>query len=128
RTAPTPFDDATCAKWATAKERRADYETWWHGKRLAFHQHILARLRQADPDQRLWYYNWDPDGWKLGESFRSAQDYTDWYDRTRSHLYYERRAAHQRRHSDQDYLDMLLAGPYGGQPHHQVRTELYRDQ
>jgi hypothetical protein len=114
-------DDVALAKWA-AKDVKDAYETWWHGKRRDFHAALAEMLRRQRPDLKLLYYNWDSDNWNLGVYPKKAQDYTDYYDVSRSPQYYQRAAAYQRGITPETYVEYITGM---GQAHHQVRAPLY---
>ena len=120
-------DARRLAKWASSGEIGKNYRRWWHQKRLDFHKKVRDRLRSYRPDLKLYYYNWDPDGWNLGPSLGAGngpQDWTDYYDRNRSHLFYARKVEARKKLSDQDYVKMLSGF---GKPHQVPLMDLYRD-
>jgi hypothetical protein len=108
------------------------YDDWWHAKRRDFHVKLRDRLRTYRPDLKLLYYNWDPDGWSLGKSGLpdSPAEWTMFYNVRTSRQYYDRQIA-ELVEKKPDYLGLFLAGAkqktYGGQPHHVLRTEYYKD-
>ena len=124
---PPKKDAKSLARWASTGEIGEKCRLWWHGKRLEFHQKIRDRLRSYAPHLKLFYYNWDPDGWHLNPSphaRNAAQDWTDYYDVERAHLYYARKAAVRKGCRDRDYVEML---PRLGAPHRVPMMALYRD-
>ncbi|MGD0090059.1 MAG: hypothetical protein ABSE73_09075 [Planctomycetota bacterium] len=115
--------DIALFKKETGATDLAGYEAWWHKKRLEFHLKIRDKLRSYRPDMKLYYYNWDGDGWSLGDYFNSARDWTDFYDVHKARSYYERTQAARLRWKPEDYLNMLKRG-HG---HNRPLMELYRD-
>lgn len=55
-----PGSDAQWRAWAVG-EGKAQYDTWWHGKRAAFHAKLAELLRSYNPNFTLYYFNWDAD-------------------------------------------------------------------
>jgi hypothetical protein len=126
-----PEGDATAiARWA-AHDLAKEYHDWWHRKRRDFHVAIRDHLRSFRPDLKLYYYNWDPDGWSLAtgnNQHNTPQDWTDLYNVNRTRDWYNRKIAAQKALTDQDYLARLRGGhPMTDQPHKQMRPELYRE-
>ncbi len=122
--------DKDAAVWATSAAVKDAYETWWHRTRLAFHHQLVDRLRGARPDLRLWYYNWDPDGWNLGSMKNTPEDWVDYYSKDQCIRWYDKLVTYKRSLTSDDFLGQLKAGAaqgnYGGQPHHEMRMDLYR--
>jgi hypothetical protein len=124
-------DAAAIAKWAS-QTVAADYETWWHAKRRDFHVRVRDLLRSYRPDLKLYYYNWDPDGWNLqpgDNAFNTAQDWTDRYNVHASRKVYERRLKSIKNLGPEDYLRTFVEGRHGlvNEPHKRLRPALYRD-
>ncbi len=122
--------DKEAAAFATSAPVKAAYETWWHTIRLDFQRKLVETLRASRPDLRLWYYNWDPDGWHLGAMKNTPEDWVDYYSKNQSARWYEKVCATKRALTAEDYLRLLKAGAaeghYGGRPHHEMRMDLYR--
>ena len=115
--------DIAMYRQETGTSDLAGYEAWWHKKRLEFHVKVRDRLRSYRPDMKLVYYNWDPDGWSLGDMVNTPQDWTDYYDVHRAQFRYQKfKAAHTAREPS-GYLD-LLKGMTG---HKRAMMELYRN-
>ncbi len=123
-------DAAAVAKWASSTVEK-DYHTWWHGKRAAFHKRMVDLLRSYRPDLRLYYYNWDPDGWSLadGAGNNTKEDWSDQYNVDRARLYYDRKIAAQKKLTDTDYLQRFTEGraPHTNDQHKRFRPEFYKD-
>ncbi len=124
-------DAAAIAKWAS-QTVAADYETWWHAKRRDFHVRVRDLLRSYRPDLKLYYYNWDPDGWNLqpgDNAFNTAQDWTDRYNVHASRKVYERRLESIKKLGPEDYLRTFVEGRHAlvNEPHKRLRPALYRD-
>ncbi len=123
-TAPAKADAAALAKWASSTVAAA-YHAWWHGKRRDFHAAVTAHLQAARPDLRLFYYNWDPDGWNLGlnnNAVNKPQDWTDYYDVAKAPAFLRRRALERAAFSDADYVRMVSTF---GEPHLNFLAPLY---
>lgn len=123
-------DAAAIAKWAS-KTKSKEYHEWWQQKRRDFHVKIRDLLRSYRSDLKLYYYNWDPDGWSLAtdnNSANSAQDWSDLYNVNKAREWYLRKIKEQQKLTEQDYLQRLRGGHrMTDEPHKQVRPELYRD-
>ncbi|OGV37478.1 MAG: hypothetical protein A2X48_19180 [Lentisphaerae bacterium GWF2_49_21] len=115
------------SEWAAKGEIAKRYQDWWHKKRLEFHKKIIAKLQAIRPDLKLFYYNWDEDGWNLGLSNNATnkpQDWTDMYDVNKSAEFHGKRSELRKQYKDADYLDMLKKMPL---QHDKVQMELYRN-
>ncbi|MBN8525124.1 MAG: beta galactosidase jelly roll domain-containing protein [Planctomycetes bacterium] len=125
-----PTSDKEAAAFATSEPVKAAYEAWWHAVRRDFHRTLAQTMRAVRPDLRLWYYNWDPDGWHLGAMKNTPEDWVDYYSKNQSGRYYDKVCASKRALTAQDLLRLLAAGAaegrYGGRPHHEMRMDLYR--
>ncbi|NLE42659.1 MAG: hypothetical protein GX615_12625 [Lentisphaerae bacterium] len=99
------------------------YEDWWHGKRRDFHMMIRDKLRSYRPDMKLYYYNWDPDGWSLGGYNMTPPDWSDFYNVHKARAYHERVLQAALRRKPGDYLNMFKAKT----GHNRAMMELYRD-
>lgn len=125
-----PTSDKEAAAWATSEPVKAAYEDWWHKVRFDFQRKLVETLRGSRPDLRLWYYNWDPDGWHLGSIKNTPEDWVDYYSKFQSGRWYEKACAVKRALTAEDLLSLLQAGAaetrYGGRPHHEMRMDLYR--
>ncbi len=123
-------DDAAVAKWASVTMAK-EYQDWWQGKRRDFHVKIRDHLRSYRPDLKLYYYNWDPDGWNLttgNNEGNSAQDWSDLYNVDNARQWYVKKVAQQKKLTDMDYVKRLQGGhPMTNEPHKLLRPELYRD-
>ncbi len=119
---PAPTGDGKAqAKWASGK-MGVVYNEWWRGKHCEFLLRIRDKLRSIRPDLQLYYYNWDPDGWNMGESENTSVDWSDYYNIDRARLWYERKSTAHRALKDADYVRMLTSF---AQPHWILRPELY---
>lgn len=121
---PEGLDDKALAQWASGGEVKAEYATWWHGKRRDFHKKILDRLREYRPDLLMLYYNWDEDGWNVGTYKRTPQDYTDLYNVHTAIESYRRSEAYQKTLTKEDYVKEVREEP---KEDYNVRNEFYRD-
>ncbi len=117
-------DDAALAKWAstTVKDQ---YHAWWQLKRAAFLRQVRDRLQAIRPDLKLYYYNWDEDGWNLGPSMNagnSSQDWSDLYNVDRAGDFWKRRLARLAQFTPQDFVQQVSSF---GAIHRNVMPELY---
>jgi hypothetical protein len=124
-------DAAAIAKWASDTVGDA-YHDWWHAKRRDFHVKVRDYMQEIRPDLKLYYYNWDPDGWRLtvdNNHRNTPQDWSDAYNVDRAHLWYERKSAEEKQLTDVEYLRRLTDStlPMVNEPHKRLRTELYEN-
>lgn len=122
---------AEIAKWAS-KTMGKEYHEWWHKKRRDFHVKIRDYLRSIRPDLKLYYYNWDPDGWSLAtdnNAGNSAKDWSELYNVDKSREWYKRKVEVQKKLTDIDYVKRLQGNHRmtGSEPHKHLKAELYRD-
>lgn len=125
-----PANDKEAAIFATSEPIKAKYEAWWHKVRLDFQRTLVEIMHASRPDLRLWYYNWDPDGWHLGAMKNTPEDWVDYYSKNQSGRYYDKVCASKRALTAADLLRLLKEGAaegnYGRRPHHEMRMDLYR--
>ncbi len=62
---PAGLNAAQLAMWASTGTVQAQYATWWHGVRAAFHYNLLSMLQAYRSDLIMLYYNWDVDKWSI---------------------------------------------------------------
>ncbi len=117
-------DAKAIAQWA-AKTMKKEYDLWWQGKHRDFLIRIRDKLKSYRPDLRLFYYNWDPDGWNLGGYRNTPKDWSDYYNVNRARDWYQRVVrANQKKYADADYLKMATSFK---EVHWNLNTSLYKD-
>ncbi|MBN2712837.1 MAG: hypothetical protein JXR97_10465, partial [Planctomycetes bacterium] len=102
-------DAKKIAQWAS-KKMKNEYHMWWYGKRRDFLIKMRDKLKSYRPDLKLFYYNWDQDGWNLGPTpngFNKPQDWSDYYNVDRAGEWYKRIKAEQLKLKDADYLNIV---------------------
>ena len=124
-------DAAKIAAWASQTMAK-EYEDWWHAKRRDFHVKIRDHLRSHNPAWKLYYYNWDPDGWSLAtgnNEGNTAKDWTDLYNVNTAREWYNRKIAEQKKLTPADYVRRFVEGahPMVDEPHKRLRPGLYKD-
>jgi fibronectin type 3 domain-containing protein len=62
---PSGMSNAQLAAWASSGTVGGKYDTWWHGKRAAFHKQLADLLKTYRSDMSLYYYNWDVDKFSM---------------------------------------------------------------
>jgi hypothetical protein len=121
--------------WASGAGR-AQYDTWWHRKRAAFHIRLSELLRSYRPDLRLWYFNWDMDKFGLIDP-----DITSWAflstvfktGPTGGRAAYELDRRRRAGYTAADYIEVLRSGNLGNafkglnRADLGLRPELYRE-
>lgn len=116
-------DAAAIARWAAVTNKDA-YQAWWQTKHRDFLVRIRDQLRSYRDDLELYYYNWDPDGWRLGGYHNSPEDWSDYYNVDRAHLWHQRVVAASEKRKPEDYLEILLSHP---DPHWRIDTSLFAE-
>ena len=99
------------AAWA-AGEGKAAYDTWWHGKRAAFHRKLVDLLRSYRPDLTLYYYNWDEDKFGLINTDLGGWGFLATLGNDGKAAYEKDRAA-RRSFTAADYIEVLRTGNFG---------------
>lgn len=121
-----PAKTAERGRWLASDAVRPAYARWWQEQRRDFHVRVVERLRALRPDLRLFYYNWDADGWHLGRAFNqnTPEEWVRYYDVRQAPDYFKRLADERRAIPPEKYVDML--GRLPSEPM-RWRPELYRE-
>ena len=106
---PVPQGDAKAvAQWASTGEIGKTYEGWWQKKRMEFNLKIRDKLRSIDPGMKLFYYNWDQDGWMLGDILPTTpREFELLYDNETKNWLYEKQLAHFEKLKNSDLVETV---------------------
>jgi hypothetical protein len=103
-----PGDPKALAKWASSGDTGKQYENWWQKKRMEFNLKIRDKLRSIAPEMKLFYYNWDQDGWMLGEIAPvTPREFELLYDNETKGWFYEKQLEFYSKLKNSDYVEMV---------------------
>ena len=103
-----PGDPKALALWASSGDIGQQYEIWWQKKRMEFNLKVRDKLRSIDPGMKLFYYNWDQDGWALGRVLPAThQEWALLYDNENKGWLYEKELAYYATLKHSDFVKMV---------------------
>ena len=103
-----PGDSKALARWASSGDTGKQYETWWQKKRMEFNLKIRDKLRSIDPEMKLFYYNWDQDGWMLSDIMPTTpREFELLYDNETKNWLYEKQLALFGKLKNSDLVNMV---------------------
>jgi hypothetical protein len=103
-----PGGPKALAKWASSGDTGKQYENWWQKKRMEFNLKIRDKLRSIAPEMKLFYYNWDQDGWMLGEIAPvTPREFELLYDNETKGWFYEKQLEFYSKLKNSDYVEMV---------------------
>ncbi|HBC87692.1 MAG TPA: hypothetical protein DCZ94_12105 [Lentisphaeria bacterium] len=129
-----PGGKAQQAAWATG-EGKAQYDAWWHQKRVDFHRKLVELLKSYCSDMTLYYYNWEGDKfglilpsnttWAFNKNLINAPN--------GAKAVYEKDEAERRKFTAADYIETVRTGNFGAssgginRADYGIRPNLYKD-